>query len=162
MALRDTLKAIQDREQEAANFESRKPEVIAAWQESIRWLLKEVRAWLAEYESDGAMTFSTGVVQLDEELLGAYQAETLSIHAGPAGVRLVPVGRMIIGATGRVDIYRQGRPGDSERIKLLRTDADRPDAWALRRPQNPMLRARDLEPLNRENFEAVLDGLLSS
>ena len=162
MALRDTLKAIHDKEYEAATFEAFKPQLIEDWQEAIRWLLGRVRSWLVEYEQDGSMTFSDGVVQLDEERLGPYPADTLSIHVGSAVVRLVPVGRAVIGGSGRVDMYRQGRPDDSERIRIFRLDAKRRDRWGMRRPGRLMTRSQELEALTQESFEASLDSLLSS
>lgn len=161
MALRDTLKAIHDREQEAVAFETQKPKIIANWQEAVKWLLGEVRGWLAEYERDASMEFSNGVVQLDEEALGAYSVDTLSIRVGSAVVRLVPVGRMVIGATGRIDMYRQGRPDESERIKFLRLDSNRPDQWGMRRPGGLLTRSRELEAVGKDTFEAAIDGLLS-
>lgn len=160
MALRDTLKSIQTRVAEDADFERRKPEIIETWRASVLWLEQRVSDWLVEYEKDGTLSFSWEGFVLQEELLGSYQSQGLNIHVGPITIRIRPVARIIIGGVGRVDMYREGRPSDEERVLFVRLNAEKTDVWALRRPKASVTRSPDLEPLTKSTFEAALELLL--
>jgi hypothetical protein len=176
MSLKDTLATLQQQEQQKAQWERDKPNVIKEWQESVGHLLKEIRGYLSDYESDGSMIFSDREVELSEEMLGQYRVPAMSIVAGPAIIMVDPVGRMIIGAQGRVDMYRQGRGREQDRVVLLRvrtSPTDPTPLWATSPPPEigtpsgkvrgrsvPQQRQRPLVPLNKEILEQRLDFML--
>lgn len=160
MALRDTIKSLQTRADEDAEFQRRKPEIIETWRSSVIWLEDQIAQWLAEYEKDGTLSLTHEGIALDEELLGAYQSQGLKIVIGPIVVRVRPVARMIIGGVGRVDMYREGRSSDGERVLFIRLDQDKVDTWAVRRPKGSGPRIPDIEALTKESFESMLDMLL--
>jgi hypothetical protein len=72
-------------------------------------LYGEVREWMTALEADAQ--FSETVVELVEEATGPYKAKSLEIsRKGKPAIRLIPRGRYMIGAEGRVDIRsRLGR-----------------------------------------------------
>lgn len=160
MALKDTLKAIRDKAEAEEDFEAKKPQILKAWRESVLWLEDTIAGWLKEYEKDGALSLSRDGVFLEEEAFGNYPSQALNILVGPTVVRIQPVGRMIIGATGRVDMYRQGRPTDDQRVLFLRLDAEAPDKWGIRMPLGGDRSHPVLQPFTQEIFESALDGLL--
>lgn len=160
MSLRQTLQTVIDQAEKQNEFDARKPQIIAQWQGAVAWLDNQIQTWLAEYVEDGSITFAKEMIELREETLGSYSIEAMNINAGPIVVRVQPTGRMIIAAAGRVDMYRQGRSSDTDRILFLRLDAERIDAWGMRLPPKADGRAPSLGPLTKETFEAALESLL--
>ena len=161
MALRDTLKSVTDRAREDAEFETRKPQFIADWQASVQKLNAQIREWLAEYEMEGSISFETEQSEVREEMLGVYQVEAMNIRLGPFLVRVQPAGRIIIGAVGRVDMYRQGRSSSDERVLFLRQKDAEGESWKLRKPPAGGGSNFNLQPLDRDSFEAALDELFN-
>jgi hypothetical protein len=175
MSLKDTLTKLQEDEQQKLQWERDKPKHIKDWQDAVVALIAQIREYLGEYAADGSLTFTESEIELMEEGLGRYEIKTLSIVAGPATVLVRPVGTMIVGAFGRVDMYRQGRAGDFDRVLLLRmrTSPDDPTPrWAItlppglgtptnggliNRPMSSSLAQR--APLTKETLEQALDFL---
>lgn len=160
MSLRQTLQTVIDQAEKQNEFDARKPQFIAEWQDAVRWLNNQLQTWLAEYVQDGSITFAKEMIELREETLGSYSVEAMNINAGPIVVRVQPTGRMIVAAAGRVDMYRQGRSSDGDRILFLRLDADRIDAWGMRLPLKTGPRPHVVGPLTKETFESALESLL--
>ena len=183
MALRDTLANLQQQAEQRAQWERDRPQVTQDWRDSVNNLITDIRAYLAEYQADGSMSFAQGEIELSEQHLGKYRASTLSITAGPAVIMVAPVGRMIIGALGRVDMYRQGRPGEQDRILLLHMPTSATDPalqWMITLPPEvgapvlapaprtrpgqqrmPPRQLRQRVPLTKAVLEQVLEFLLS-
>jgi len=76
------------------------------WLEAVHGLLKEIRAWLAEAEGQNLIKVEEGQTSITEETTGTYKAPmlTLSVPSTAKEVKVVPIGRTIIGADGRVDV----------------------------------------------------------
>jgi hypothetical protein len=72
------------------------------WLDQLNKLRGDVTAWLKPYGDNIKLTEQT--VSLSEELIGSYDAPVMIITIGNDIVRLEPVGRLLIGARGRVDI----------------------------------------------------------
>jgi hypothetical protein len=69
-------------------------------------LYAEVRNWFTALEPD-AQFFETEI-ELDEEATGPYKAKRLDIaRPGRLALRMIPRGRYMIGAEGRVDVCSQ-------------------------------------------------------
>jgi hypothetical protein len=176
MPLKDTLTRLQEEERQKAKWEKDKPKHIKDWQVSVTNLFKEIRSYLKEYEADGSISFSDREIELTEESLGRYRIPSMSIIAGPATIMLEPVGTMLVGAWGRVDMYRQGRGGEQDRILLLRLPTSRTDStlqWKIRSQPEAVgpagrVRGRTLlqpqrptfVPLSKEILEQKLEDLL--
>jgi hypothetical protein len=116
------------------------------------------------------MSFLEGKTDLTEESLGRYSIGVLNITAGPLTVVVAPVGTMIVGATGRVDMYRQGRIGEFERIVLLRqtkSASDETPEWKITLPMSnssrggrTTFRINEREPFTKATLEQALEFLL--
>jgi hypothetical protein len=171
MALKDTLKRLLEDSGSAQPLD--RAAVIAEWQKAVGALLAQIQEFLQEYKDDGTIQFTDGVTQLSEESLGTYRIPNLVLRAGPAVLMVQPIGRLVVGATGRVDLYRQGRGTESERVVALRdASPSQPSSWVLYMPPDVepfviqslpalerSLRRTDL-PLTKENLETALERLL--
>jgi len=75
----------------------------------IEQLYAQIRDWMAVLEPN--VRFSETVVVLDEGATGGYEAKSLEVvRSGKPALRLVPRGRYMVGAEGRVDVRsRLGR-----------------------------------------------------
>jgi hypothetical protein len=82
---------------------------VQTYLERVEHLYTDVRVWMAALEP--STQFSETEIELDEEATGAYKAKSLEIlRPGRAALRVIPHGRYMIGAEGRVDVRsRLGR-----------------------------------------------------
>ncbi len=95
----------------------------AQWLEKIDALYALVDQLLAPYFANGSMERATSMTDVREELLGAYKAPTLTIDMGGSSIRFVPIGTILLGAPGRVDLV--GMRG-GVRFVLVLPEIDRP------------------------------------
>ena len=82
---------------------------VRTYLQRIDQLYGDVRDWMSALEPNAK--FSETQVDLDEEATGPYETKSLEIaRPGRPAIRLVPRGRYMIGAEGRVDVLsRLGR-----------------------------------------------------
>lgn len=170
MALKDTLQQLNERaKQPSLDREA----FIKEWRDAVVRLHDQIREFLTEYINNGSISvLSISFVNITEESLGNYQASMMRLKAGPAIIEIKPVGRMIVGATGRVDLYRQGT-STSERVIALRVSyPPEEEKWKLVIPPRdrsfeimsmPDLAAslkRQHLPFNKPNLELAIDRIL--
>jgi len=79
-------------------------EVRDEWLKNLDSLHKKVAGFLGEYIANGSISYSFAQVKLAEENLGEYLAKRMDIKIGRQRVSLVPVGTLLIGSKGRVDV----------------------------------------------------------
>ncbi|OQW87372.1 MAG: hypothetical protein BWK78_09195 [Thiotrichaceae bacterium IS1] len=84
------------------------------WLEQINGLYSQVIGWLSQLNHANQIQHEFRKLILNEEHLGDYPTQMLVLKLANQEVILEPVGRIIIGATGRVDL--RGRAGE---VKLL-------------------------------------------
>lgn len=84
--------------------------------ETIRWALKE-------YVESGAITLSFKDIHLNEESIGSYVARQLTLKIGPKTITLTPIGTLLVGTKGRVDVIG---PAGRARLMLVNKNASRP------------------------------------
>ena len=78
--------------------------------EKLEWLKRlaafysKVEEYLAEYIKSRKITIESSLITLDEQHIGAYQADFKKISIGPDTIKLMPMGTLLIGAKGRVDM----------------------------------------------------------
>jgi hypothetical protein len=159
LPLKDTLKMLREREQREKQALDNRPNTIQEWKDAVASLFAEIRRYLEEYEKDGSLSFSEETTRLTEESLGSYGVPLMKITAGPAVILVEPVGRLVIGAFGRVDMHRQGQAGEQQRLMFLRMPKSTTDAtpiWHLRMP----VESRSSVPLTKEAIEQAIDFLL--
>ena len=94
-------------------------ETLDTWLRELDALYRDMERYLKTYTDSGQIKIERRPVQLTEELLGTYDAEALAVSIGNDEVLARPVGTMLIGSRGRVDL---SGPRKTLRIVLLETD----------------------------------------
>jgi hypothetical protein len=104
------------------NWEKQRDE----WLEYLNLLYKRVEAFLTTYTSSGQIVLEYRNVKLNEENIGSYTARKMVLRIGRQEVSLVPVGTLLIGCKGRVDIV-----GPAGKARVLLVDSEAPGLAAL-------------------------------
>lgn len=86
------------------------------WLQNLAGFYSTIEDYLAPYREAGKLKVERYSVSLTEEYLGTYPAQAVSVFIGSDKVTLVPVGTLIIGARGRVDMA-----GSAGKVKFLLT-----------------------------------------
>lgn len=140
---------------EAVGWEERK----VWWQGKVVALLDEIEVWLAPLIQSGAIVFNRLPVKLNEETLGSYEIESAKIQLGGQTLQFRPVGSVIVGAFGRIDVV-----GPVGEVMLVLCPPDETatgdqrrasSVWFISHPQ----RRSALMPLNRGSFEQLFTDL---
>ncbi len=92
------------------------------WLESLQQLYSRIAEYLDEYIKSGAITLRRSTIDLNEEDIGAYQAERLTIAIGAQEIVLTPRGTLHIGSKGRVDV--EGSAGNSRLVLVNKNITD--------------------------------------
>jgi hypothetical protein len=133
------------------------------WIAYVNRLLTRLRAWLAEMSVTDLLDLETLSIERREQGLGSYSIEGLAIHFGERIVRVVPVGRFVTAhlgryaepghekAEGRVDVTN----GAYKYYLYLKLNDACEEQWLVEDERS------GLRPLDREQFEAILQDLLS-
>ena len=96
----------------------------AEWLAKLDQLYKKVESLLSKYLSAGEIKLEYKAVQLQEENIGPYDAREVILHIGRQQVLLVPVGTMVLGAKGRVDVI--GPAGRAQVLLVERPPSPNP------------------------------------
>lgn len=91
---------IAEASKEQVNWEHEKD----TWLFSLAQLHNKVVSWLAPYVANHSVQIGQEMVPLVEENIGSYQAPMTTITIGKNHVKLEPIGTLLIGAKGRVDM----------------------------------------------------------
>jgi len=120
------------------DWKSRKAE----WLKSIDGLYSKIKdELLAEPINDKSIKVSYLEKRIAEELLGIYVVKELVLNVGDEEVVFSPVGRNVVGASGRVDLR-----GDMGEVTLVLQPGGR---WGIVASRVPTLR---IVPLNESNL----------
>ena len=92
--------AIKIREEKPVDWEAEKD----AWLRNLDKLFDMVNGFLKPYIEAGQVSISYRDIKLNEEYIGSYLAKEMLVTIGRKTVRLVPIGTLLIGSKGRVDI----------------------------------------------------------
>jgi len=157
-------KSQDEKSAQSINWEKNKLE----WLKQLTAFYSKVEEYLAGYIRSGQIRIKTSLVQLNEEHIGTYQAELKQISIGSDTIKLKPIGTLLIGAKGRVDMVGPagtvkfiltGKTSNGVRISFQiiekgkttkATPAPKPDApeefvWKIATPP-PKVRFIELEP----------------
>ncbi len=77
---------------------------LAEWLEYLDHLYKTIEGFLASYIADGTARIEFESFLLNEEFSGPYEARRMNLHIANSVVVFEPIGTMLIGAKGRVDV----------------------------------------------------------
>jgi hypothetical protein len=109
------------------------------WLDYLNALYEQIADHLKEYLDTGAAKITLRDIQLDEEFSGVYTARELILKIGPSTVTFTPIGTMLIGTKGRVDV--QGPRGTARLVLVNKkvTDARQLIKVTVRRVGGPPL-----------------------
>lgn len=159
-------KAREADELDHVDWEARKEE----WLSRLNEFYSIIDGYLADFVKTGQMRIESSAAFLTEEHIGAYQAESRAIVLGKSRITLMPVGTLLIGARGRVDmtgpagtvkfiLTGKNSKGISisvgEEPKLAKNSEDS-CAWKIATPP-PNIRFAELTPENF--FNALTESL---
>ena len=120
----------------------------AAWIKQVNGLYDKISVLLSDYIDKGTISVARNPIQIAEERLGTYSVDELSIEIGENTVRLVPVGTIIIGASGRVDLI-----GERGRVRVILTDPEAGSRSADIKILKPGQRPPDSRPVDLNVLE---------
>ena len=78
------------------------------WLGSLQKFYDEVEVWLSDYLKSDKIGMEPGEVTLEEENLGVYRAQSRVLTIGADRVVLRPIGTLLFGVRGRVDMEGRG------------------------------------------------------
>ncbi|MCK4257599.1 MAG: hypothetical protein KAX49_01390 [Halanaerobiales bacterium] len=87
-------------EQEQIDWEKEKQ----TWLSEIDKFYEKIQGWLSDYEEKGLLKLELVKYTMREEYLGQYETKKMYIVISGQKVEIEPVGRIIIGAQGRIDM----------------------------------------------------------
>lgn len=83
----------------------------------VERLYTQVGEFLKEFVADGSISYQFSDVSLTEENLGTYSARRMDIQIGRKSIYIEPVGTLLIGNWGRVDVV-----GPTGRAQIILVD----------------------------------------
>jgi hypothetical protein len=78
------------------------------WLRRLDELYSQIREFLKKYIDAGEIQLETSSISLNEENIGSYTAQQLTLKIGRKQVRFQPIGTLLIGSRGRVDVIGAG------------------------------------------------------
>lgn len=119
---RDFDEFVKRQQEEAAAAQAEPPfdadSELKTWLDRLNSLYKELSGYLADYVQAGSVSYQLQDINLEEDFSGPYVAKMMLVRIGLKQIRVVPIGTMLIGSRGRVDII-----GESGRSRLMLVNA---------------------------------------
>ena len=101
------------------NWENEREE----WLRRLNELYETIESFLSKYIESGAIKRHYREITLNEENIGSYTTGQMILRIGRQEITLTPVGTLLIGAKGRVDVVG---PAGQTRFVLVNSWASRP------------------------------------
>jgi len=136
---------LRDQKRKLARVQEERDKTLKEWLSRLEQLFTDIETWLEPAKKEG-LKVERGEVEISEEYLGTYVAPVLVIAFAGTKVRLEPVGRYVIGAFGRVDVFS---PRGVDKLVLLT------DGWYLVRGPEQRF------PFTQDTFEELLKQAFS-
>jgi hypothetical protein len=118
------------------------------WLNYLNALYAQIESFLEDYLSAGEAQREYREIQLNEENIGSYAAKQMILKIGRQEVTFTPVGTLLIGTKGRVDVF-----GPAGKARLLLLDKKATNARSLIKvtvsetPPSPPPVSQPLEPI---------------
>jgi len=96
------------------------------WLGDLDQLYSKIESFLAKYLHSGQIRREYRIISLNEQGIGAYNARQMVLRIGRQEVDLVPIGTLLIGSKGRVDVI-----GPAGKAEIMLVDG-KLDAWRPR------------------------------
>ncbi|MGO9637376.1 MAG: hypothetical protein ACLPSO_05475, partial [Terracidiphilus sp.] len=78
------------------------------WLQHLDELYDRIHGFLKEYIDSGQMQLEFNSIELNEDNIGRYTARQVTLKIGRKQVRFQPVGTLLLGSRGRVDVIGAG------------------------------------------------------
>jgi hypothetical protein len=102
-----------------------KEQQLREWKEYLAILYKNIiEIWMADYIEKGLVTTKYNKIRIHEEFSGDYEVDSLVLFFHNKNIVFEPVGTMLVGAKGRVDIKSAN---GTVRLILVDKDLDGPN-----------------------------------
>jgi hypothetical protein len=98
------------------------------WLRSLSELYGRIEELLQDYIKSGAIAVSYREIPMNEEHIGSYTAHQMTLKIGPQEISLRPIGTLLIGTKGRVDVVG---PSGRTRFLLVNKESSRPNVRRL-------------------------------
>ncbi len=132
----------QKEQEEEASFG---PKQLEQWLGYLDALYEQIRGYLQTYIENGSAKIDFREIQLNEDFIGAYTAQEMHLNIGRSNVIFTPIGTMLIGTKGRVDVV-----GPAGRARLTLINKNVTDARQLIQVRVSGLgRGKPRPPVNR-------------
>ena len=89
------------------------------WKKHLDEFYQLAEGFLQKYIDQGKVRITTATKQITEEHIGSYDVKSLEVQIGTVKVCLDPIGTLIVGAKGRVDMRREGMYGPYGTVKFV-------------------------------------------
>ena len=122
------------------------------WQTEIDKTLNETKEWFQQYINSELFRVVEIEKSITEEYLGTYNVKQLEYEFGTFRLVFEPMGRNILGALGRIDIYLRGNKTDKYLLVLLETE-DGTSKWFLSSFKDKTKRME----FNKTNMEKLIE-----
>jgi len=109
----DFLKKEEEKKKPAIDWEAEKK----WWLDKLYNLYKDIQNWLKEYVENNQLSVEYSKIDIYEEALGSYTVQQMKIKIGKKTAKLIPIGTILIGTKGRVDMT-----GDAGTIRFILAD----------------------------------------
>jgi hypothetical protein len=183
MVTEDFAKFVADQQEQDADSTVDWAQVRDEWLGHLDSLYEKIVDFLREYSDKGTITLDFTEIELTESDIGSYRARKMDIRIGKQRVSLVPVGTLLVGCRGRVDVLGSAGRAQlllvNEKVKraadLIKVTAtvhtkghvpaasrppEEPVSWAWKILTNTAQRA--LLDLDKESFLALLMEIASA
>jgi hypothetical protein len=91
------------------------------WIRTVHDLYFNIEKWLKEYQTRELLYFSYKEIDIEEVDIGKYTIKQMLIHLADEDITITPIGTMLIGAFGRVDINSKAK---TIPLVLIHKDSD--------------------------------------
>lgn len=86
------------------------------WLAYLAGLYDEIKSFLKAYTDNGSIKLKRDKISITENDIGTYDADKMTIYIGTRKITLTPIGTMLIGTKGRVDVA--GSAGKSRLVLI--------------------------------------------
>jgi hypothetical protein len=93
------------------------------WLGHLTELYEQTESFLAQYIETGQIKVNYRDIELNEENIGSYRARQMILKIGRQEITMTPVGTLLIGAKGRVEVVG---PAGRTRLLLVNSEASGP------------------------------------
>jgi len=119
MSLKEKLEKLNKSNGDSVDWQKRKTD----WQNDVDIILTETKKWFQPYLDSNLFILKETKKTITEEFIGTYSVSLLEFEFGTYRLVFEPVGRNILGAMGRIDVFLRGSKSDKYMLILLETKA---------------------------------------